>query len=320
MHRHDTLWKGLLQAFFPDFLAAVVPEVSVHLDAESRTFLEQEAFTDLHKGRKALLDLLAEVPSRDGPKRVVLVHVEVERRFGGAMDERMWRYYAHLTLKYGLPIVPIVLFLRGGRGGVTRRTVHHRVAGTEVCRLSYWSLGLAGSKVDELLRHGPLGVALASCVRRDLPRPTQRLRCMEALASCDVDPAQEELLIDAIQTYMPLSAQQKINYEQQVVRSPKRAEVSKMEELTWAGKLEQKYRKIGHRQGLEAGHRQGLEAGRRDVGQRLLLKILATRFGSVPADLEVRIRGLDDIASLESVSERALTASSLSEVEAFLET
>ncbi|MEO1086932.1 MAG: hypothetical protein AAFY88_22075, partial [Acidobacteriota bacterium] len=321
------------QAFFPDFLRAVAPEVADQLIPEQRTFLEQEAFADLPDGHKALLDLLARVPAREGPERVVLVHVEVEKAFRRAMDRRMWRYFAHLSLKYDTPILPIVLFLRGGDGGVTRRHVRHRFAGAQVNHFSYWSFGLSRARVDDLLHHGPLGVALASCVRRDLPPDELKLRCLEALLESSVNDAESQLLLDAVNTYIALNKDQEIKYANRVKTSPKRTEIRAME-LTWAGKLEKKYRDIGRREGLqqgvelgkkqgvELGKKQGVELGKRqgvELARSVFLKILAQRFGEFPVAIVDRVDAIRTPERLETLTDAALTASTLAEVEELLD-
>ncbi|MEO1365986.1 MAG: DUF4351 domain-containing protein [Acidobacteriota bacterium] len=329
--QHDALWKSLLQAYFPDFLEAVAPEVANQLILEERTFLDQEAFVDLPDGHKALLDLLAKVPSREGPERVVLIHVEVERTFRRAMDRRMWRYFAHLSLKYDEPVLPIVLFLRGGEGGVTRRHVHRRIGEAQVNRFSYWSFGLSGARVDDLLRHGPLGVALASCVRRDLPPDELKLRCLEALLESSPNDAESQLLMDAVSTYITLDRSQEINYANRVEVSPNRKEIRAME-LTWAGKLEKKFekkfREIGRREGLELGKKQGVELGKKQgvelgkeqglkLARSVFLKILAQRFGELPLPLVDRVDAIP-AKRLEALTDAALTAPTLADVEALL--
>ena len=213
MYSHDALWKGLLQVYFQDFLELVVPDIAGTLKLEEREFLEKESFIDLPKGRKALVDLLARVPSIEDRAKLVLVHVEVERAFAEAMDRRMPRYYFHLRLKHDDPIVPIVLFLRGGEAGITRRHVEHRVGGHVVYRFSYWAIGLSAWQAEPLLERGALGVALASCTRGDrLPEDQLKLICMEALLDTRIktklDGAQEQLLLTAIETYLPLNEDQ----------------------------------------------------------------------------------------------------------------
>ncbi|MEM1177022.1 MAG: hypothetical protein AAGM22_01660 [Acidobacteriota bacterium] len=310
MYRHDTLWKGLIQAFFPDFLKAVVPDIAADLRTEAPTFLEQEAFADLPEGKKALVDLLAEVPSRSGRRKVVLVHIEVERTFQATMDLRMWRYFAYLSLKYSVSILPIVLFLRGGPGGVHRRRVEHKVGDHTVNQFTYWSLGLSQARVHDLLEHGPLGVALAACVRRDLPKDEQKLLCMSTLAASTVDPARQHLLLAAIQTYLKLNESERMKYADRMEEDTHSEKIGMME-LTWAGELEQEYRL----KYTEVGR----QTGRRDANRRFLLKILASRFGEKAQPVADRIRRLDDADVLEELVDMALEATDVAEVIAALD-
>ena len=306
MHRHDALWKGLLQAFFPQFIQFVVPELADRLLVEKGRFIDQESFVDPPEGEKALLDLVAEVPAIDGPDELILIHIEVERRFRQAMDLRMWRYFAHLSLKYGRPIVPIVLFLKGGEGGITRRPVEFKAGDVLVNRFIYWSIGLSKAKAHELLKNGPLGIALATCARGDRLQPhEQKLLCMEALLGVDVNDAEAQLLITAIETYLKLNEEQNLKYHQSVERSPRKSEVMAME-LTWAGKLHEK----GVAEGVEVGRREGVEAGR-----KMLSLILQQRFGELPKSLSLGIGSIEDPSRFEPMTRGILRATSLDEVE-----
>ena len=194
-----------------------MPEIAERLLAQEGRFIDQESFVDPPEGEKALLDLVAEVPAIQGPDEIILIHIEVERRFRKAMDLRMWRYFVHLCLKYGRPIVPIPLFLRGGEGGITRRPVEFKAGDVLINRFVYWSIGLSKAKAHELLENGPLGIALATCARGDRLQPyEQKLLCMEALLGVDVNDAEAQLLVTAIETYLKLNEEQKVKYHQRV--------------------------------------------------------------------------------------------------------
>ena len=322
MYSHDALWKGLIQAFFPDFMQLVVPKLADQLKLEECQFLEKEVFADLPKGRKVMPDLLAEVPSLDGPKQLVLVHTEVELQFGRDMDLRMARYFFHLSLKYELPIVPIVLFLRGGQPGINVRSVEHRIGGFTVNRFSYWSLGVSKTEARSWLSRGALGVALATCARGDrLSKDEQKFLCMEALLGAGVDEAQEQLLVAAIETYLALNEEQKMKYAERVKASPYQKEMQQVE-LTWAGKLHERGRRegleLGRRQGVEVGRQQGVELGRLEESRRMLRLILTQRFGSSAKQLESRLGRLDDRSRLEEIGRQALADASLEEIERLL--
>ncbi len=65
-------------------------------------------------------------------------------------------------------------------------------------------------------------------------------------------------------------------------------------------------------QGLEQSLQQGLEQGLQQGARRQLLRLLTTRFGSVPEDVETRLQSLD-LNQLEELVEVALTAEAIAQ-------
>lgn len=310
MQKHDGLWKELLRTFFSEFLELVVPQIVVTLETEKRRFLEQEAFTDFKDGSHARMDLVAEVPARGQPGRLVVVHIEVQRDFGVSMDKRVFRYFAHLKLKFDLPVVPIVLFLRGGPAGLETRHYKEVIEGFTVNHFSYCAVGLSRAGVNDFLTTSALGPALASCTRGDdLPPYERKFRCVEAILDARVDDAQQVLLLNAVETYLRLTENQQVKYNHRVSKSSKREEVVRME-MTWADRLHQR----GRREGVEKGRLEGAEMGRREMGQRLLLRLVTKRFGEPSSTLKRRIAELGDLEELESLSERVFFTESLADL------
>lgn len=56
---HDQLFKELLTTFFIEFIELFFPEVLEYLDVNSITFVDKEIFTDVTKGKKKILDVVA---------------------------------------------------------------------------------------------------------------------------------------------------------------------------------------------------------------------------------------------------------------------
>jgi len=157
-----------------------------------------------------------------------------------------------------------------------------------------------------LLELGPLGVALASCARGDrLPKNEQKYLCMEALVGSDVDDAQAQLLITAIETYLELNEEQEMKYAERVAQSTHKTEMQSME-LTWAGRL--------HESGVELGRREGRREGVQ-AGRRMLRLILSQRFGDAAQPLVDRVERVDDLARIEAISREVLGGASLAEIE-----
>jgi flagellar biosynthesis/type III secretory pathway protein FliH len=81
-----------------------------------------------------------------------------------------------------------------------------------------------------------------------------------------------------------------------------------------AGNLVPLPEEAAEQQGLEQGLQQGLEQGLQQGARRQLLRLLTTRFGSIPEDVETRLQSLD-LNQLEELLEVALTAEAIAQFE-----
>ena len=69
----------------------------------------------------------------------------------------------------------------------------------------------------------------------------------------------------------------------------------------------------GRQEGLQEGRQEGLQEGQEEGRRRLLLRLLALKFGALPAAIGARVEGAD-CDTLDRWGERILTASTLDEV------
>ena len=106
---HDQLFKELLTTFFVEFIELFFPEVLEYLDLDSITFVDKEIFTDLTKGQKKILDVIA-LTKFQGQDYSFLVHIENQSSNQTDFNQRMFRYFCSLFLKYNRPIYPIAVF------------------------------------------------------------------------------------------------------------------------------------------------------------------------------------------------------------------
>ena len=95
---HDRLFKELITTFFVEFLELFFPEVLEYLDETSITFVEQELFTDLTKGEKKILDVVALAKFREQDYSF-LIHLENQASNQTDFNRRMFRYFCSLFLK-----------------------------------------------------------------------------------------------------------------------------------------------------------------------------------------------------------------------------
>ena len=62
------------------------------------------------------MDLVARVARRDGSTTLVIVLVELQARPEQEFPWRLFEYYTLLRRVHRLPVLPIVIYVRGGRG------------------------------------------------------------------------------------------------------------------------------------------------------------------------------------------------------------
>ena len=106
---HDRWFKELISTFFEEFILAFLPDVFEHLDFQHLSFLHQEVYTDVLKGTKGMVDIIAETKLK-GEDSLIIVHVEPQSTYDKSFHERMFFYFSRLYEKYGRPIVPIAIF------------------------------------------------------------------------------------------------------------------------------------------------------------------------------------------------------------------
>ena len=290
--RHDQLFKAVLQNCFEDFMRLFYPDVAERLDFETLRFLEKELFTDFPEGSRREADVVAEVRTREGDPEIVLVHVEVQSRSERDFARRMFRYYAALSLRYPLPVFPVVLYLRGG-SGLTEEVYRVALFDREVLRFCFQSVGLAHLDAQEYLEESPLGAALAALMDRSKATspPELRVEMMSRVLSGGFDEARKELLVNVIESYFGLSETETVRYRELVSRKESRKmEDIDMRGLTWAGEIELKAK------------------------SDTLLRQLAKKFGPL-SDMTVEKVHTIELEDLDAYLERVVTASSLEEME-----
>jgi hypothetical protein len=304
---HDQFLKRLLEEFFGDLLRIVAPELASKLRLEDREFLESELFTSFPEGERRYLDLVARVKSVEGEPEVVLVHVEIERRARGAMGRRLLDYALQLWLKHHRPVVPVVLYLRGGKPGVTREEARVEAFGETCLVLYYRAFGLSRSAAVEYLdRPEPLAWGLAALMRRgELSSARHRLACLRPMTTADLTDKQRYLLVNCVETYLQLDDAAREEYEA-LLAATRNEEVAMME-TTWADRLRQEARQEAWESALQEGLEKGREEGKRD----LLLEQIERRFGPLPEATVRRVRGLTSPEELSRLAARVLDAPSL---------
>ncbi|MGH9461042.1 MAG: Rpn family recombination-promoting nuclease/putative transposase [Vicinamibacteria bacterium] len=286
--RHDQLFKRVLEKFLRDFLELFFPSVAERLDFGTLAFLDKELFVDLPEAPTREVDVVARLETHEGEPEFVLVHVEVQSRPEKHFARRMFEYSVLLWLRHRAPIFPVVLYLQGGRG-LRDEEYKESLFGRELFRFRYASVGLAHLWAEEYVETGPFGAALAMLMRRKPVEPvTHEAGLMRRVGESGLDDFGKFLLLNIIETYSRLSADERAQLERLISRK--------------------EYRKV-----LEV--KQTWSERMREEGQReTLLRLLTAKFGPLSPEVTAKVKAVSSVAELDAYLERLLAAKSLEEL------
>src|SRR5438105_12443438 len=127
----------------------------------------------------------------------------------------MFRSYVHLRDRYGLPVLPIGLYLRVGLEGIGVDVYEEHFWELRTVRFEYLYVGLPALDAVEYVQGANwLGVALAALMR--VPEGRAAWLGAEALKRITEAPLTDQrrfLLSECVQAYLPLDDQQQREFE-----------------------------------------------------------------------------------------------------------
>lgn len=182
--------------------------------------------------------------------------------------------------------------------------------GREVMKFRYASIALARLSAREYVEKGPFAAALAGLMRRGRESDELLLHAdsVDRVAASGLDEEALFLLINLIETYLPIPEEAQERYRQLVSREEYR-KVQEVE-LTWADRL----RREGHDKGREEGRQEGREEGLVEGKRQTLKRLLTAKFGGLPKSVLDFIDALGSADELDRYLERVLTAATLEEL------
>jgi len=114
MIKDDTLWKGILENVWDDFLRFMFKDADHIFDMErSFEFLDKELedlFPATDNDAPKFVDKLVKVFTRTGKEEWILVHVEVQGYHDKDFALRMFRYFYRILDRYGMPVTAVAIF------------------------------------------------------------------------------------------------------------------------------------------------------------------------------------------------------------------
>jgi hypothetical protein len=256
---HDQRLKVLLKEFFEAFFRCFFPAWAKRFEFTEIDWLDKEIFLAPPQGEKRQLDLVARLKLRPGapPPRadvtdlVALVHVEVESRASTvAFRPRMFDYYIQLRRNTGLPVLPIVLFLRVGLDGIGWDAYEEHFWEQRIIRFEYTYVGLPALDGEAFATgENLLGVALSTLMR--LPsgqRSELYAEGLKRIANSGENDYRRFLLAECLEAYTDLDETQKERLNA-LLQSEAYQEVQPLMKTTYERGIEQ---------GIERGIEQGI--------------------------------------------------------------
>lgn len=292
---HDQLFKQLLTTFFIEFLELFFPDILLYLEPDSLEFIDKELFTNITRGEKKVLDLVAKAKFQE-QNYSFLIHLENQASNQPDFNERMFRYFCSLYLKYNRPIYPIAIFSYDTPLRAEKDNFVIDFPPDKIIQFNYKVVQLNRLNWRDFLENkNPVASALMTKMGvKESERVTVKLECLRLLTTLKLAPAKTQLISAFIDTYLPLNEQEKADFQSQL-STIKLKEQEQIMELTTSWK--------------EEGIQQGIQQGKVNT----LLRQLNRKFGSLTPEITSQIEALE-LEQLDNLADSLLDFQSLEQL------
>ena len=192
---HDQLFKELLTVFFVEFLELFFPVVLEYLDTETITFLDKELFINTVQGEKKIMDIVASAKFQQQDYSF-LIHIENESKSNTDFNERLFRYFCTLFLRYNRPVYPIVVFSYDKPKRLDKSSFVIDFPDKQVLNFDYEIVQLNSLDWRNFINQkNPVAAALMAKMDINVEdRPKVKAECLRLLVTLELDPAKMELI------------------------------------------------------------------------------------------------------------------------------
>ena len=292
---HDQLFKELLTTFFIEFLELFFPSVLEYLDTDSIQFVDNEVFTDVVGGEKKIMDIVA-LARFQQQSYSFLVHIENESSSKTDFNQRLFRYFCSLFLKYDRPIYPIVVFSYDAPKRIDKKSFVIDFPDRQILNFNYQIVQLNSLDWRDFLKQkNPVAAALMAKMRiakRD--RPTVKAQCLRLMVTLKLDPAKMQLISGFVDTYLRLNSQEESTF-QSLISTMEVQEQEQIMQITTSWK----------------------EEGRIEGQVTTILRQLNRKLGNLPEAIATRIKSLNP-NQLDLLTEDLLEFETLSDLNQWL--
>ena len=223
-----------------------------------------------------------------------MIHIEIDARDTVVvLRPRMFDYYELLRRQYGLPVLPIALYLRVGLDGIGWDVYEEKYWDRRLLAFEYGYVGLPGLEAETYLAGEQLlGVALTALMRVPAARRAEvHAEALRRLAEARENDYRRYLLLDCLEAYATLDEAQARELEA-LLRTERYQGTQVMAVTTF-----------------EKGVQQGLQQGQRTM----LQEQLEARFGPLSPGAQHRLESVGP-ERLKALALELLKAQSLKEL------
>lgn len=234
-----------------------------------------------------------------------LAHLELQASRDRALPTRLLQYHALLLHRHRLPVVTTVVLLRPEADGRELSVpFEQRGPMDEVTvRFTFRAVRVWERSADDLLTSGLGLLPLAPLAAVEPDRVVDVIRRMDDRLTREAPPGLADELWAATLLLLGL------RYDADVARQLLQGVSRMRESSTYQAILQE-----GREEGREEGRAEGETQGQLREARRVILRIGERRLGPPPADAADLLGAIDDLAALEQLVDRALTASAWSEL------
>jgi hypothetical protein len=210
----------VIKTFFEEFVEAFFPDEYPYINFSSVQFLEQEVFTDIVKGERREIDILAEV-SLKCENRIILIHVEPQSTLQKEFHEHMFIYCSRLYEKFRKPILPIGVFSYNDRKDVPSE-FQIKLPTISVLQFRYLQLHLIKKDWRAFIRSdNPAAAALLSKMGyTEEERVQVRLEFLKMVSRMELNPAEMVLPYGFFDTYLKLNDEEEKQMREEAPHLP----------------------------------------------------------------------------------------------------
>ena len=303
---YDSLYKRALGTArqLAQFLQAFDPQTAEALRLDTIEPRGTELFDVLPVWYRRIADIVAQVEERGATRKLLLLHVEVQRARQQIFGQRMLDYYTLLRRSTGLPVVPYAVLLYADTPAVGCTTYEERFRERTVAALTYFQVSLPAldARTYAVSEHA-LARVLAGMM--GLPEPDEERQgiyraavatILGALGAGEMEEDAAAALWSLVHTALPYR-----------IERPEDVGVEwKEEDATMVQQLDQKW--------LEDIKAQGRLEGAIWAKRTWLREDIVKRFGALPPEVAAYIDSLESEDQLDAVKRRLDAVSSPDEL------